>query len=354
MSIPGMKPQALGGMSVDVFLAEYWQKKPLLIRDALKNVQAPLDADSLAGLACEEDIESRLIIQRGEQWQLQHGPFEEAAFSGLPASHWTLLVQAVDHWVPEAAAFLEQFNFIPRWRIDDLMMSYASDGGGVGPHYDNYDVFLAQVSGQRKWEIGGKHNDSSKLVEGLPLKILASFEAEQSWVLNPGDILYLPPGVSHNGVAQGGDCISCSVGFRAPSHAEMLREFSEYLAQRLSESDRYSDTDLVLQDNAGEITPIALAKIQQIFSHYLTDEQAIADWFGRYVTESKYEHAGASGDEISIAALGEHLAAGGRLARNEGSRFAYIGEGSGAAMFVDGERIDISMANQQLVELVCR
>ena len=150
----------LGEFSLETFLAEYWQKKPLLIRNALPNLELPLAADELAGLACEEFVESRLVIQDGvsDRWELTHGPFTEETFQSLPDKHWTLLVQAVDHWVPEASLFLARFHFIPSWRIDDLMISYSSDGGGVGPHYDNYDVFLVQASGRRQWEVGGRYD----------------------------------------------------------------------------------------------------------------------------------------------------------------------------------------------------
>lgn len=353
-----MNPLALGGMPLEAFLAEYWQKKPLLIRGGLKNLESPLDADSLAGLACEEDVESRLVIQSGPQWRLEHGPFNDDTFAALPVSHWTLLVQAVDHWVPAAAQLLEQFNFIPRWRIDDLMMSYATDGGGVGPHYDNYDVFLLQACGQRKWEVGGLCDESSRERENMPVKILAEFKAAQTWVLNPGDILYIPPGIAHNGIAQGDGCITCSVGFRAPSHAQMLREFTDYLGEKLKESERYSDPDLVEQHNTGEITASALAKAQQIFAGYLANDKALGDWFGRYATAPKYGQAMAQVDAqresvVDVEGLAELLAAGGALLRNEGSRFAYIMEGEQHALFVDGERVEISAGVGDLVELVC-
>ncbi len=158
-----MNLMPLGEIPCEQFLAEYWQKKPLLIRNALPNVSSPVSAEILAGLACEDEIESRIVIQHQSEkgWELKHGPFKESDFSTLPISHWTLLVQAVDHWNPEAAKFLELFTFIPRWRIDDLMISYACDGGGVGPHYDNYDVFLVQTSGKRKWETGGINNEGA-------------------------------------------------------------------------------------------------------------------------------------------------------------------------------------------------
>ena len=214
----------LGDISIETFIAEYWHKKPLLIRQAFPDFEAPVTPDELAGLACESKVESRLLIENPDSgdWQLKHGPFEESLFSELPKEHWTLLVQGVDHWVPEAADFIEQFRFIPSWRLDDLMISYAAKGGGVGPHYDNYDVFLLQVGGQRRWEVGGLHDQDREFLPGKPVRILSHWEPEQSWVLNPGDMLYLPPRVGHNGVAVSDDCVTYSVGYRAPQNGDML------------------------------------------------------------------------------------------------------------------------------------
>ncbi len=194
----------LGDISVETFIAEYWHKKPLLVRQAFNNMSLPVTPDELAGLACEEGVESRLLVETPStgDWQLRHGPFAETLFTELPKDHWTLLVQAVDHWVPEAADFVEQFRFIPSWRMDDLMVSYAAKGGGVGPHYDNYDVFLVQAEGQRRWEIGGCYDEDSEFLADKPVRILKHWQPQQSWVLNPGDMLYLPPRVGHNGVAE--------------------------------------------------------------------------------------------------------------------------------------------------------
>jgi 50S ribosomal protein L16 3-hydroxylase len=353
-----MKPAPLGEMPLETFLSEYWQKKPLLIRNALPQIESPVDADVLAGLACEDSIESRLIIKDGESWDLQHGPFSDEIFSTLPKSDWTLLVQAVDHCVPQAAELLELFNFIPRWRIDDLMMSYANNGGGVGPHFDNYDVFLIQTSGQRKWEVGGRYDESSSIRENLPVKILDEFHATDSWVLNPGDILYVPPGVGHNGIAHGDGCITCSVGFRAPSHSEILREYTDYLGDQLTESLRYQDPDLTPQINAGEISSQTLERIQQILSEYAQDTNAISDWFGRYITTPKYQQVNdleihQSEHVYSISELKQHLASNYCLIRNEGSRFAFKAEAKHNTLFVDGRLIETQPNSNKLIELLC-
>ncbi len=354
------KSTPLGEMPLDTFLSEYWQKKPLLIRNALPDITSPVAADVLAGLACEEGVESRLVIQREpeNEWELKHGPFNDEIFSDLPESHWTLLVQAVDHWVPEAASLLELFNFIPRWRIDDLMMSYASDGGSVGPHYDNYDVFLVQTSGKRRWEIGGVYDETAPLRENLPVNILSEFEALEIWILEPGDILYVPPGTGHNGIAEGNDCMTCSVGFRAPSHSEILREYTDYIGENLSEALRYEDPDLVAQKNTGEITAKNLKKIQLILRKYVDDKESISEWFGRYITTPKYDQADLLDiDETEtpyrLEDLKKHLASGGLLVRNESSRFAFKVKDKKNILFVDGSCFDNFSNSNELIETLC-
>lgn len=355
-----MKQTPLGTMPIETFLAEYWQKKPLFIRNGLPDIRSPLAGDYLAGLACEEGIEARLVIQHdaGAEWELKHGPFSEDIFATLPKSHWTLLVQAVDHWVPEAASLLEAFNFIPRWRIDDLMMSYASDGGGVGPHYDNYDVFLVQTSGSRLWQIGDYCDGNTQLRENLPVRILKQFNVSDSWVLQPGDILYLPPGLSHNGIAQGDGCITCSVGFRAPSHDEILTEYTDYLSEKLSDSMRYTDPDLHGQENPGEISRYALAKIRNIIHQHVEDETSISDWFGRYITTPKYQQPVYSepeetGTTYKAEDLKAHLSAGGLVMRNQGSRFAFEAREANHILFVDGMCFDGLKDANELIKTLC-
>ncbi len=350
-----MKNLPLGDLSLETFLAEYWQKKPLLIRQALPRIKPPIVADELAGLACEEEVEARLIIHDAEndQWDLTHGPFVDATFSDLPATHWTLLVQAVDHWVPAAAEFLAQFYFIPSWRVDDLMISYSSDKGGVGPHYDNYDVFLVQVSGRRQWEVGGLYDETSPRRPDTPVKILTEWEPEKSWTLEPGDMLYVPPRVGHNGVAVGGDCMTCSVGFRAPSHRDLLLDFPEFIGEQLSEEVRYADPDLIPQANPGEITPEAVKNVQMILTQYVEDHGSLAQWFGRYMTSPKYQDEETTQEDHRLADIRQHLATGGMLNRNEGSRFAFQTNGKNLWLFVDGRQYTCSESMTSLVKTLC-
>ena len=241
---PDTPLQLLGGLTAREFLRDYWQKKPLLVRQAIPDFESPISPDELAGLALEEEVESRLVIEHGERpWELQRGPFIEDTFQDLPERDWTLLVQAVDQFVPEVAELLEDFKFLPKWRIDDLMISFAAPGGGVGPHFDNYDVFLLQAHGHRRWQIGQMCDADSPLLPHADLKILAQFEPTDEWVLAPGDMLYLPPRLAHCGTAED-DCMTYSVGFRAPSAAEVLTHFTDFLGQFLPDEERYSDPDI--------------------------------------------------------------------------------------------------------------
>jgi 50S ribosomal protein L16 3-hydroxylase len=345
----------LGDLSLDTFLAEYWQKKPLLIRQALPEITPPIGADELAGLACEEEVESRLIIHDSEndQWNLTNGPFSESIFSDLPKTHWSLLVQAVDHWVPAAADFLSLFYFIPSWRVDDLMISYSGDKGGVGPHYDNYDVFLVQVSGRRQWEVGGLYDESSALRPDTPVKILTEWEPEQSWLLEPGDMLYVPPRVGHRGVAVGDDCMTCSVGFRAPAHRDILLDYPEYIAEQLSEDIRYTDLNLVSQSNPGQITSEAVLNVQKILTQYIDDQDRLAQWFGRYMTSPKYPDDETMLEEYCLDDVHQHFSAGGALIRNERSRFAFQEQDKNLWLFVDGRQYKCSESVADFVKTLC-
>lgn len=337
-----------GELSVEQFLAEYWQKKPLLVRGAFADFEFPVGADELAGLACEEEVESRLILQdaAGEQWQLEHGPFAEERFASLPERYWTLLVQAVDHWVPDAQALMEQFDFVPNWRRDDLMISYAADGGGVGPHYDNYDVFLIQAAGCRRWEVGGLYGEDSPRRPDTPVMILPHWQAEQSWQLQPGDMLYLPPRVGHNGIAVGDGCLTYSVGFRAPSHGEIFQGFSRFLADRLAGELRYADPDLRRPPHPGEIDDRAIERLQVLMRQYIDQPDLLSRWFGEYMTEPKYPELVTDQESID-----RPLHAGESLYRSEGARLAYRRQSDGSyLLFADGQSHSFNEAELPLVQ----
>jgi 50S ribosomal protein L16 3-hydroxylase len=290
-------------LSVDEFLSEYWQNQPLLIPNAFPNFESPLSPDELAGLSLEEDIESRIVIEQGKSglWELQTGPFEESTFTDLPDSHWSLLVQAVDLWIPEVKALLQKFDFLPPWRLDDIMVSYAPIGGSVGPHFDYYDVFLLQGLGQRRWKVGQSSDHNSPRLPDTPLRILSNFSSLQEWVLNPGDILYLPPQLAHWGIAEN-DCLTYSIGFRSPSLSDMLGD----LATELMTQDHpayFRDPKLTSAMANKTIHPLFIQQIKSLLGELLDDEKLLAEWFARYMTAPKYPELLEATDEKRMASI---------------------------------------------------
>ncbi len=345
----------LARFDIETFLRDYWQQKPLLIRNPWAEWQNPLEPDELAGLACEPEVESRLVIGAQGSWAVEHGPLAEARFAALGQEPSTLLVQAVDHHVPEVAALMAPFRFIPNWRIDDVMVSYATDGGGVGPHFDQYDVFLIQGHGRRRWRVGQHCDADSPLLPHEDLRLLAEFEATDEWLLEPGDILYVPPGIAHDGVAVGDDCMTYSIGFRAPSWAELITEYSEWSASAIGDDHRYTDARLGRQDNPGEITSEALDKLQAMVIADLSNPEAFSRWFGGYSTTPKYPEIDWSPEEpVTIDQLRKALESGAVLVRNPASRFAFIRQDSNLVyLFVDGEFYCCEGSKASFAENLC-
>ncbi len=276
--------QLLGGISPETFLAEYWQKKPLLVRQALPGFGDWLDRESLSELALRDDAESRLVRFTRGQCLLDHGPFEAEDLAGLPKKNWSLLVSGVNHFLPEGDALLHAFDFIPLARLDDLMVSFAPTGGGVGPHFDSYDVFLIQGQGRRRWEISAQ--DDLEIMDGAPLRILKHFHVEQSWELEPGDMLYLPPQYAHNGVALN-DCMTWSVGFRVPTAEDMVGNFLNYLHDNLKPAGLYSDPDLKRQRHPAEIPATMLDQVATMLKAIRWDKSLVEDFLGGYLSEPK-------------------------------------------------------------------
>jgi 50S ribosomal protein L16 3-hydroxylase len=295
----------LNHLTPEAFLAEYWQKKPLLIRQAIPHFEGLMSPDELAGLACEEEAQSRLVEYIQGKWQVTQGPMTEKLFKRLPENDWTLLVQGVNHFLPEAADLLAQFSFIPHARLDDLMVSYAPDGGGVGPHLDSYDVFLLQGSGKRHWKIS--HQTDFTLVEDAPLRILKHFETEQEWTLEAGDMLYLPPQIAHWGTAVGDDCMTYSIGFRAPKTQELAHEFLHYLQDQLSLTGIYADADLALQAHPAEISQAMVEKVHHALQAITWDTHHVGDFLGRYITEPKPHVVFEPNKKISLKTFGQRL-----------------------------------------------
>jgi 50S ribosomal protein L16 3-hydroxylase len=331
------------GMSPAAFLRDYWQKRPLLIRQALPGFVSPVSPDDLAGLSCIEGTLGRLIRhdRRRDRWQLENGPFAEERFASLGQRDWTLLVQDVDRWDPDVRALLGLVGFLPRWRVDDVMISYAVPGGSVGAHVDQYDVFLLQGLGQRRWQIDARPNPPLGFREDAPIRLLKAFEASHDWVLEPGDLLYLPPAVPHNGVAET-ECLTLSLGMRAPSAAEMLAAFAAQQALDLDESIRYADPDLKPATDPGEIDAATLTRVRATLSAALQmDDAALADWFGRFL--SVYRAAEQPQPRrISAAQLAQRLARGAALSVSQSVRLNYSRDGDVARLHGGGDAVTMS------------
>ena len=342
------------GMPPARFLGEYWQRRPLLVRGAFPGFRAPLSPEDLAGLACEELALARLVTHEpvSDRWAVRSGPFTEADFAHLPKSHWTLLVQDVDKWDADVAGLLANFDFLPSWRIDDVMVSYAEDGGSVGAHVDQYDVFLLQGQGRRHWQINADPEAPQDFRPDVELKLLSEFKPTHDWVLEPGDMLYLPPGLAHHGVALG-PCLTFSIGMRAPAQAEMVADFAGFLAERLAESARYSDAGMAPARAHGEIDDAALDRIQQALQDSLSvDASLLRRWFGSFITRYRAAHeALPRSPPLSAATLARRLRAGATLVVNPWSRLAWSKDRSRAILFVAGEPMPCS---RTLAAALCR
>jgi 50S ribosomal protein L16 3-hydroxylase len=278
-----MKKMALlGGLAPAQFLRDYWHKKPLLIRQALPNFQPLLSRNALFDMAAQDEIESRLITHFRQQWRMESGPITK--LPSLRQRNWTLLVQGVNLHNDAADRLLRQFRFIPDARLDDLMVSFASDAGGVGPHFDSYDVFLLQAQGQRRWRISAQKDLS--LIEDMPLKILRHFQPEQEFVLEPGDMLYLPPHYAHDGIAVG-DCMTYSIGFRAPSYQELGEAFLQFMADTIELEGRYGDPDLVPSRRPAEISGSMLSRVASQLNKVRFTKADIAIFLGEFLSEPK-------------------------------------------------------------------
>ncbi|MDE2318027.1 MAG: cupin domain-containing protein [Xanthomonadaceae bacterium] len=340
IEVRGSARQPLG-MPPAQFLRDYWQKRPLLVRNAFPGFVPPIQPEDLAGLACEEGALSRLIRhdEARERWQVKTGPLTEADFAKTGDANWTLLVQDVDKWDADVAALLEPFAFLPSWRLDDIMISYAEPGGGVGAHVDQYDVFLLQGLGQRHWAISTDPEAPRDFRPDIELKQLREFEPTHEWLLDPGDMLYLPPGMPHDGVAFGGRCMTISVGMRAPSQAELTGDLADYLAERLHDDQRYADPDLAPAKAPGEIDAAALVRLRKALPFAAAlDEETLRDWFGRFITRYRNAQVPAVPDRmLDEAGLRKQLAAGARLLRHPWSRMAWSRGKSGCTLYANGQ-----------------
>ena len=354
IEVRGSARQPLG-MPPARFLRDYWQKRPLLIRNAFPGFQPPLQPDDLAGLACEPAALARLIVhdEKRDRWHVNSGPLSEADFARTPDSNWTLLVQDVDKWDADVAGLLPHFGFLPSWRVDDVMVSYAEPGGGVGAHVDQYDVFLLQGLGQRHWAISDDPLAPKAFRHDVELKQLAHFEPTHEWLLEPGDMLYLPPGVPHDGVAFGGPCMTFSIGMRAPSQAELTGDLADFIAEQLPEELRYADPDLKPATATGEIDRAAIERLKDAlpFAAALRDDM-LRDWFGRFITRYRNAQTPAPLEKpLGEAALAKQLDAGAQLLRHPWSRLAWSRGKSACTLYASGHAYPATPAlAQQLCE----
>ena len=344
----------LGEISAQEFLKNYWQKKPLLIKKAFPDLHSPITADELAGLACEEYVNSRIVLEKDGDypWQVEFGPFDESRFSSLPESHWSLLVSDVEKHLPETRSLLNYFRFIPDWRVDDLMISYAPEGGSVGAHTDAYDVFLIQLSGQRLWKIAEDYPEET--LEDVDLCILKSFDAEEEWLLDAGDMLYLPPNVAHHGIAQenGKPCLTASVGFRAPSVKTITSDYVNYLNENVHDATRYHDAAATTPRHHAEITDETVSHFIDYLKQGLSiDQTHVKNWLGQYCSDNKtYEDLLVEKDITEYDEFAD-IASKSILLQSPYSHFLFSINDQGALLFVNGHRYQVS---RPFAESICQ
>ena len=340
MASPPAPP--LGSMTVEQFMAEVWQRRPALLRGAFPDFVDPIDPDELGGLAMEEAAESRLVRRTGDgpqDYAVEQGPFSEGTLAALPDTRWSLLVQAVDCWVPHVASLRDRFAFLPRWRIDDVMVSFAAPEGGVGPHFDHYDVFLIQGMGSRRWRVGPRCDRDTRLQAHGQLRLLPGFDPVEDWVLGPGDMLYIPPGFAHDGVALT-PSLTYSIGFRAPSAEQVLIGLAGAVAEQSGEFARFVDAGRAPVSRAeSHIGSGDLSRLKQLVLDAVEDEEALSDWFARFITEPKVEDLL---DMLPIEDAIDRLVMTEMLTLDPAARAATIAGPDGTlVLYVNGEAYDV-------------
>ncbi len=337
------------------FLEKYWQKEPVIIRQLIPEFTDLISPEELAGCACEELVESRVITEfTPDDYQLQNGPFTEKDFTGLPEENWTLLVQAMDQWFEEIANLREQFNFVPSWRVDDVMISFASNNAGVGPHFDNYDVFLLQGMGRRRWRVGQRCDDATALRDSSQVKLLQDFIQSAEYELEAGDALYIPPRVAHWGTSLG-DSLCYSIGFRAPSYGEMLEGFSDFLIRSSKSEDRFEDPSPHIPADVNEIDSHSLDLSFQAIKSQLEQPLLFKQWFGCHVTQAKYPELIEPLDEESLEVLEAALEDASSVSHHPSSRFAYMSvDEQQLLLFVDGNAALFDQSLSGMLKRLCK
>jgi 50S ribosomal protein L16 3-hydroxylase len=337
-----------GALSPSEFLERFWQRAPGWFPAAMPGFRSPITPDELAGLACEEEVESRLVIGNlATRFRLEHGPFEEDRFESLPRRDWTLLVQDVDKHSPDVARLLEPFRFLPDWRIDDIMVSFAAPGGSVGPHIDQYDVFLLQAQGRRRWQLSERFEPAQR--SDCDIKVLERFEPERELIAEPGDILYLPPNVAHFGLALD-EAMTFSIGFRAPDQHELSGALARELATDARLGERFTDAGRAAASDATELAPDDLARLRELLRRGLAPSDAELDAFiGRYLTRSKH-NLELPGEPISAEQVRRRLERGERLVRRAGSRWTWFLRGAELSVFAEGHEQHLEPSQRRWLE----
>jgi 50S ribosomal protein L16 3-hydroxylase len=351
--MPSLKNNILGTLGPEQFLQGYWQKQPCLIRQALPGCQSPLSPEELAGLACEEGVEARLVVEKGgtHPWQVKYSPLAAKDFSVLPKTRWTLLVQGVEHYHAQINKLLDYFRFIPNWRIDDVMISYAATNGGVGPHLDSYDVFLLQAHGRRRWQINTSDYTEKDFIPGLELRIIGDFNAEQDWVLEPGDMLYLPPGVAHNGIALE-PCMTFSIGLLAPARSELVTGFIDDNISGTARDTRFTDPDRRLQKHPGEITRDDLDRVTGMMRSTLADDAMLEEWFGKYITRGPDGSGETRNRHLEESAFRRMFGEKKTIHRCNGVRTAFIRQKGRLLLCINGEILSLAPRYRELAIII--
>lgn len=345
-----MSDWPLGTIGREQFLEQYWQQKPCLIRQAFAGFESPISPEELAGLACETEIHARLIFEQlgDKSWQCINGPFSEEDFHNLPDQGYSLLVSNCEEWIPECFELMQRFRFIPDWRIDDVMISYAPDGGSVGPHLDQYDVFLLQTWGKRRWMLDPSASQDSAHLANTDLRILEQFRAQQDWLLEPGDMLYLPPGLAHYGVADG-PCMTWSIGFRALSEAQIVEACTRELLEHEQQQRRYTDVDLLNQSHPAAISPAQLQRFRQILLNSLQMSDAeLASAIGKRLTETSD-----SMDFDVVSETADTLPLPAQLFRPLSTRCCFFENEDNLQVFVAGHSFNLSHDLRPALDYIC-
>lgn len=346
-------------LSVNDFLNDYWQKKPLLIRGALPNFISPVSPEELAGLSLEEDAESRIVVQHSpSNYELKTGPFTETVYETLPEKNWTLLVQGMDRLMPEVADLLKEFSFIPSWRIDDIMISYATEGGNVGPHFDHYDVFLLQAQGKRNWQLTSKDCEESNYIQGVDLRLMQTFEVEDDDICEAGDILYIPPKWGHYGISLTDDCMTFSIGYRTYRGLELWDSLGDYLAEKEAFKDLYIDPNWQSTE-AGEIPDQAWQQAKFLLKNLLDKDELVKPWFGRFATQldqTARELLPQPFEAEELPSLPELIEAAKNsdgIIRDDVYRFAYMKTSAQPLLFVNSQPIETQQATEDFIKMLC-